>query len=87
MVSLRHADLTADPPETGFRRCATMPFLAKKNSDVALLFFRSLDRQRRRVSAETRPRWLIIRCKKQQKQPAVPLVSDTARRVGASYEC
>jgi hypothetical protein len=38
---------------------------------AALLFFRSLNRLRLRVSAETRSRWLMIRCKKQQKQLAM----------------
>ena len=38
---------------------------------MPLLFFRSLERRWPRISAETRSRSLIIRCKKQQKQQAV----------------
>jgi hypothetical protein len=50
-----------------------LPFLTKtaaKNgvTVAALLLFRSLNRQRLRISPETRSRWLIICCKKQQKQ-------------------
>jgi hypothetical protein len=55
---------------------------------VALLFFRSLNCRRLRISAETRSRWLMIRCKKQQKQQTVPCgFRHRPLDSGASYEC
>jgi hypothetical protein len=40
-------------------------------SNAALLFLDLPHRWRLRISAETKARWLIIRCKEQQKQPVM----------------
>src|SRR5260370_41709387 len=43
-----------------------------QKNEIIPLFFRAPNRRLSRISRRTRCRWLIIRCKKQQKQPDSP---------------
>jgi hypothetical protein len=80
-----HANLTDEPAKPISGNDVAFGILAfsqtaAKGGVIAmpLLFFRSLERRRLRISAETRSRWLMIRCKEQQKQLAVCLPTPPA---------